>query len=323
MPPIHATYAAVDTPERCPYGTLGARRMRSWVGKTHRWALAGLALAASACREPRAGWFSRPQQPEAVDAQAEPLNLFNLGGRQKPVETLVVVQVQFDVLRIDLPIEAAPGAAGGGVAHSRKVWNHVDELRIDAARVALLARNGLRIGVARRDDWPVMKAIFEGNGAHVIHAPQTVGSGMPLTLEVGTISSPETVFVYEPDGDLVGDTFDSGEKNVHLAYAVDPSDVSRTIIRVTPEVFAGQGSRWAQVGSELQRLPAFEGKVYDHLMVELSLGPGEFLAMGPADATRSRSVIGSRFLTREYDGRPCETILCVAPQPFWTELAGR
>ncbi|MCP4246089.1 MAG: hypothetical protein GY778_03480 [bacterium] len=228
----------------------------------------------------------------------------------------MIVQLQFDVLRVELPADVT--------RHSAKVWNHVDELRADAARTALLRRNGLRVGVASTDAWPALKAIFEACDAQVLRATHTVQRGLPLTLELGQIVEDESVFLIAADDRMTGTTFTTGGKYLHLDYEYGVPGEGQTRLQITPEIRDLQPrQRWSAEGGRVRSTADYRGRLFTELSCLLDVGADELLVIGPDPAHASALTVGRRFLTRRHEGRTHETILCIAPQPFRTESGER
>jgi hypothetical protein len=268
-------------------------------------------LAGAGCSQSRG---RQRQEPGRLTSSSEARKLFG-GRRTADVDTIVVVQMQFDVLRIEFPAEA--------IHHSEKTWNHVEELAGDPGRIALLRRNGFRMGTATADAWPGLRAIFEACEAKVTRGTQLVQSGAPLTLDLGPIEGSETVFMVTPDDRLVGQTFGGGAKYLHLDYAVEPDAGGRTTVRMTPEIHRqSDNKRWQSDGQGLAQVPEYEGKVFHRLSNSVGVAPGEFLVIGPDTGASSLSV-GHCFLSRTIDGCKYETVLCITPQPFRTDTARR
>ncbi|MFH0982140.1 MAG: hypothetical protein V2A79_11435 [Planctomycetota bacterium] len=234
-----------------------------------------------------------------------------LGGR----EGTVTLQITFEALRVDIPVL--------GIRHSLKIWNHVDETQSDPRITALLARNGLRCGIASAEAWPALQVLFEANHAKSLHTREVVQSGAPLSLCLGEVQTGEVLFIHQRDGRLVGRTFDGGTKFLHLDYALDPGDPSRTRLKVTPEVrkFSAE-KHWETLDGRLQEVPRYEGLVFSELSAEFSVGPEQFLVIGPSETATLESLVGSRFLTTEENNVTYETVICVTPQPVRVERSG-
>ena len=111
-------------------------------------------LACCGCDAP--WWGSRQRQPRQQQRDRgfptgsgnAPSSVFGTG--EDKVGEVQVVELVFDVVRAEMRL--------GGIRHSRKVWNHVDELRVAPELAARLARNGLRVGAASADAWPAVRA---------------------------------------------------------------------------------------------------------------------------------------------------------------------
>jgi len=231
-------------------------------------------------------------------------------------EDAVTLQITFEVLRVDLPVR--------GIRHSLKVWNHVDETQSDPRLTALLARNGLRVGTATADVWPALRVLFEANDAKSLHTRYVVQSGGPLNLCIGELAGGESVFDYRRDGRLLGRTFDGGTKFLHIDYALDPADPVRTILKVTPEIRKfSAGKHWQSVDGHIRETPRYEGEVFSELGAVLSVGPGDFLVIGPSETAELESLVGSRFLTSEANNVTYETVICVTPRALRMESSGR
>ena len=75
-----------------------------------------------------------------------------------------MIRLAFDIMRVDMPCLDG--------CDSRKVWNHVGELRMDTQTLSRLARNGLRVGVAIPDSWPAIETIMEATDASISRLPE-------------------------------------------------------------------------------------------------------------------------------------------------------
>jgi len=272
--------------------------------------MAGLVLLAG-CRPSLDG----PADPVAEADRQRPYHLDTTGpNRGRQVDRIVVVQMQFDVLCVELPIDRT--------RHSAKIWNHVDELRIEPARAALLRRNGLRIGAASADSWPALRAIFESCQAKTLRATHTVRQGLPLVIEVGQVEPDETVFLHTADHRMIGRTLSEGHKYLHLDYQLSPDPSATTTLQVTPEIHAlSKEKRWQNQGGALQKVPEYTGRLFHELGSTVDIAAGEFLVIGPDAAQATDLTVGRRFLTRRLQGRTYEIVLCITPQPFRTEPA--
>lgn len=229
---------------------------------------------------------------------------------------VVLVELHFDVLRVELP--------RGSIRHSTKIWNHVDELHVDPRLSPLLARNGLRIGVAEADAWPAIQAVLDANGARSTRRQHAVHSGYPLTLDVGDVHDGETFFHYDADGQLHGNAYGPGEKYVLLDYAVNPEHPAEVTLRITPEIHCeSQDKSWTQEGGVYQEKPRYEGRMFSEFTTTVSLKPGQLLVIGPSEQAKLDFLLGSRFLEHDEGGVRYETLLFARPQPFRTNLVER
>lgn len=227
-----------------------------------------------------------------------------------------VIELVFDVARIDLPID--------GVRHSRKIWNHVDELRLDSELAARLGRNGLRVGAGSPDAWPAIRAILGTTDAQVRRNKLVAQRGLPLRIMLASIDEAESIFTYSRDGRLVGKTFPEGVKLFDIDYAFHPQLGGRTDLGVSFIVRQDHGEMtWERRNDIIRQVPAYDQYVFSDLSVPLTLNVGEFLVVGLGNQSENRYLIGSRFLTFERSGKRYETLLCVTPQPYQTHSVKR
>jgi len=249
---------------------------------------------------------------EAVNTSAAgESSSFMLRKRPAPADEIRVVDLLFDVVRVDFPID--------GVRHSRKIWNHVDELRVDSELISRLARNGLRVGAASPYDWPAIRAIIEAAGAEVRRDTLAAQRGLPLTIKLSGIDKPESIFSYGRDGRLVGKTFPAGDKLFNLDYAYHPELGGCTDLGLSFEIRHDQGvMTWEKRDGIIRQAPAYDQHVFSDLSALLTLSTDEFLVVGLDGQSGNEYLIGSRFLTFELSGKRYETLFCVTPQPYQT-----
>lgn len=221
-----------------------------------------------------------------------------------------VVNLAFDVYRFDLPLL-------GDRRHSLKLWNHVDELRNDPDRIAVLARSGLRMGVFSDDAWRPLRVILNAAEARRHRERVQAQVGLPLVLEVGKVDGYESIFSFSGGGRLTGKTFEDGKKLVSVGYALYGDTAGRMDIEVSLEIRHDRGEMtWERVGGSLRQVPVYDRHVFAELTTVMTLNPGESLLIGPSAEADNANLVGGSFLGKTRDGKAFETLIVVTPVPY-------
>lgn len=203
--------------------------------------------------------------------------------------------------------------------HSRKIWNHVDELRVDPQLVARLRRNGLRVGAASADAWSAIRAIVDAGGAVVRRDQLSTPRGQPLAIELSTLTDSESIFSYDLQGRLSGKTFSVGQKLLMVDYQLRATLGGRVDLAVTLEIRSDRGvMTWERREGMIRQVPDYDRHVFSETAVSVSLESGEFLVVGLGEQTGNSYLLGSRFLTTVRAGQRYETLYFITPQPYQT-----
>jgi hypothetical protein len=218
-----------------------------------------------------------------------------------------IIDLTFDIARAEFPMR--------GVQHSLKVWNHVDELRVDAVTAANLARNGLRIGAAAPEAWSAIQVILQAADAEVFRDQLIAPRGQPIALDLGQLEAGSSTFAYQPSGQLVGKTFTAGNRIVTIDYMYRPEREGMTDIHLSFEIRHDHGvMTWERRGGVIRQVPSIDRHGFEGLDASLSLARGEFLILGVDAEAASEYLIGRRFLTDRRGGEEIETLLFLTPQ---------
>ena len=276
-----------------------------------------LALASGRCARPIASPADAPSPFARRDTTsllgeltARPDRTTTSGFTPPPTH---VVHLAFDVLRADLPIES--------VRHSRKIWNHVDQLCIEPERVVRLEQNGIRVGLASSDSWAPIRTILQACNARTQQNRIVVQNGLPLTIAIGTVEKGESIFTYTPQGRLIGQTFQGGQKMVLVDYLFHSDLGGMTDLRLALEVRRSRGTvTWERLGDVIRQVPAYDRHVFSDLGVLLTVRPSEFVVIGAGDKAENAYLVGGRFFTSQASsGEALETMFFITPQPYRTE----
>ncbi len=254
---------------------------------------------------------SSQQTADTTSPEATGAFLFdNTSSNARP--TVRVIDLAFDVARIDFPVDT--------VRHSRKVWNHVDEMRVDSDRVSRLARNGLRVGVASAEAWDAIRAIVRAADADVRQDRFVAQRGTPLTIKLSSIEEPESIFSYSPEGRLVGKTFTEGDKLLNMDYIFHSELGGSTDLELDIEIRRDPGAMaWQRQGGIIRQVPAYDRHVFADLRIPLTLHTDETLIVGLSDQEGNEYLLGSRFLMFKRLDKRYETVLCITPRHFQTQ----
>lgn len=223
-----------------------------------------------------------------------------------PAEPVRIIYPRFDVVRADFPIE--------DVRHARKIWNHVDELRGDPAMHALLARNGVRVGVALPTAWPAIRALVESCDAQVRRDEFVPAPGMPLLLALGPIAEGDPVFAYGASGRLSGKTFAAGEQLLEVTYAFQPRLGAGTSLRIAFEIRSERGGmEWERDGDTLRPAPAVDVHRFVDLDATFTLNSDEMLVIGAGESGTNAYLLGGRFFATQLNGKPADSVIFITP----------
>ncbi len=219
---------------------------------------------------------------------------------------VTVVELAFDVMRVTLPV--------GTMRHSQKIWNHVDELAVDATRISLLARNGLRVGVAEPNAWPAIRTVLVACDADIRKSQFQSYSGLPLVIETSEIMDTESFFAYAANDRLDGKSFAQGKKLVTVDYIVYAAMGGLVDVKLTFEVRHDRGTMtWENVNGVISPAPAFDRHVFEYLTTNLSINPGSMLILGPSDEAANEYLVGSRFFMERSGGDRYEVLYMITP----------
>jgi len=229
----------------------------------------------------------------------------NYGVNSKRTD-ITVVALTFDIMRVALPI--------GTLSHSRKIWNHVDELAVDATKIALLARNGLRVGVASPDAWPAIRTVLVACDAEIRQDQFQSYGGLPLVIETSEITEMESFFAYGAGHRLAGKSFSQGKKLVTLDYIVYAAMGGLVDVKLTYEIRHDRGTvTWENVNGVISPAPAFDRYVFEDLTTNVSISPGSMLILGPSDEAHNEYLVGSRFFMERRGGDRYEVLYMITP----------
>ena len=269
-------------------------------------------LACLACRGGQQGApgfvpHSAPQQDPLLVAPGDASRDVSLAqvsplDRNQPQVTRLVLEI----MRVDLPV--------GSIRHSRKVWNHTEPLRLDAGMRGQLTRNGLAAGVATREAWPALQAIFEASAGRWQKEELLAEGGLPVSINLGAVKDGEAVFAYGADRRLEGKTFGGGDKMLNVGYRLRPEWNTAVELAITLEVRNDRGvMTWEKENGIIRQVPAYERYTFRGVDLWATLGDGEYLVMGPSAEASSEYLVGSRFLECQEGEQRFETLLLLAP----------
>jgi hypothetical protein len=217
------------------------------------------------------------------------------------------IHVQFDVHRVELPIEEQ--------RQSLNLWKHLDESLGDPQLTALLARNGLRAGRGDRDAWPAMKSIIENAGGRMGTYRHVVDNGLSLLVNLDRTEGGESYFLHGRGGSLKGGSLPAGTKRIHVDYIAQDGDATRVILKLRPELEeARTRTRWVEQDGNVANVQDHEGVTFDELAVVIKLAPDEFAVLGSSEQADSGYLIGSRWLSSALGMKMHETVLFIRPQ---------
>lgn len=272
------------------------------------------------------------QEPEPAGTPAgetdNPPILASLGGGTgKPAEAtssaeraVATLHITLDVQRVRVP--------RGVLSESSKIWNHLDEEAIPGPKSILLQRNGLRVGRGDVDSWPPIEALLEQESdLETFTNKLAVNNGMPLRVEIDKGPRDQTLFLFRPDGTLGGASFPQSMNYLRVEYQLSTRVPGAIDVTVMPEVCMPRRLALPDKNAEPSEYPEpawrHPVRVLRELAFKMTVGPEQFLAIGPSAMAHQGYLAGSQLLCEDIEGIRYESIYIVTPRLYRAEQTGQ
>ncbi|KKL59135.1 hypothetical protein LCGC14_2218370 [marine sediment metagenome] len=218
--------------------------------------------------------------------------------------------VRYRLITLELPI--------GSVSESEEIWSYLNEEPVGARIGTALAYNGLRVGMGNRSVWPDIAQVLRRLAGWQLRRSSAVARpGVPLPVTVKRGVGKQTLFLFRPDGTLVGQDYPPGDNVLMLTAGIDRENPSSVRLTCTPLIRAQRRRpRYVRAGGGYTLAAGTDHFALRDMDFAFVLAPGAFLVIGPGPDVRRESSPGHCFLVRRRKGVPFETVLVVAPEVF-------
>jgi hypothetical protein len=230
----------------------------------------------------------------------------------KPDQFKLVVRISMTA--IEVPVGTASG--------SEQIWSYLDEEPISTVRSVSLGRNGIRVGLGRKDAWPDLAAVFKRMTGR---APgQSVLAAMPndpLQITLQEHQDEATIFTFRDDRTLRGQDYPVGDYLLTVVCTLDEDDLSKVMLTALPQVRSSARTT-SFVMSPLGPQVVSQPDVYSlsDLTFQLMVPPKGFLLIGPGANARNPATVGHHFLTHKREGVEFETLVVLMPEVLATPI---
>lgn len=225
----------------------------------------------------------------------------------KPGEEYVLL-VKLGVTAIEAPV--------GTISSSEQVWAYLNEEPVAVGRSAGLARNGLRIGTGKKENWQDLARVLKRLTGRSLDQTITMAyPGAPIRVELKRAQPVQTVFIHFEDRSMGGHDYPPGDNLLALSCTFDLDDPSTILVTGLPQIRSTHRS--PKIINEMSRMLVVEKPTFfsfSDLTFQLRLPNSDFIVVGPGTQSRRPSSVGHHFLVKDKDGIEFETILILTPE---------
>lgn len=204
----------------------------------------------------------------------------------------------------------------GTVSSSEEVWSYLDEESVTARRSISLGRNGIRVGLGRRNAWPDLADVLKRMTGHVPKQSTIAATpNDPFQIILKEKQPEATIFSFRDDRTLSGRDYPRGDYMLALSFTLDEDDATRVMLSAVPQVCSTKRvTKFVHSPMGPQMISEPEVFSLDDLTFRLMVPPKGFLVIGPGANARNASTVGHHFLTRQREGVEYETVLVLTPE---------
>ena len=207
-----------------------------------------------------------------------------------------------------------------------ELWKLFEPTQLVGNNAALLARNGLGIGSGDAETWEQVakmlgvsprsqrEAMASGaTGTKVRRIETWLTEGLGAEMAVSGLMNDPTLFRYDPDGHLIGKTYERSQKLLAITAAARP--LGRSQIQLTPVLKGGKTRLWAlrRLAMLAQKEPEDYVARFESLAIETLVSSEEFLMIGSAPGAGELS-FGRSFFDEVNDQKTTTMVLLLIPQ---------
>jgi hypothetical protein len=210
---------------------------------------------------------------------------------------------------VDVWLVAVPR---GAVSANEAFWRRVDETAFPPGKYDTLFSNGLRVGVARQEDWGYFKRVLADEPAKYSRNGISVGDEQTFEIPVRDNIDSEVLSLFETDGHHKMTTYVNCDNILKFSVAPAPRRPDAARVTLTPCVRTHEEKLSMTPEGRLQRTaPTF---LYD-LSLHAEVPIGQFLIISPSTDVALDSSIGRNFLLMDGGAEQMEMVLLISPVP--------
>jgi hypothetical protein len=204
----------------------------------------------------------------------------------------------------------------GTVSGDESFWKLVDETCVDPATQQVLFGNGIRVGLARSEEWPYFGKILEKYPAvwrrSILQGREVNAIEVGLKKEVAS----QNLFYFAANGGLLeGRTFDYCENFMALSFQPAPRKAGTLRIAVCPVVRALRRVLQYDAGNRDQEFQYVRPERLFDLNLRADVPQESFLVIAPSVEARRPSSVGRAFLVEDGHAEQFEHVLVLVPRP--------
>jgi hypothetical protein len=213
--------------------------------------------------------------------------------------------IHLDVYQLDVPL----GMVSGSVAF----WKRVDEQCLGVGAGDRLFKNGLRCGLARKDDWPFFRDWFDGRPNSVRKSTINGYHAQAVELELTKKIDAEDLFYFNPSNVLEGRSYESCVNLVSLSFQPAPRKPGAVRIALCPTVRAQRRRLEFTPLNQEYESPFMQVDRLYNLDLQVDVPEDQFLIVAPSEDSQRTTSIGGRFFIKNDKTEKLEQVLVIVP----------
>jgi len=203
----------------------------------------------------------------------------------------------------------------GVLTNSETVWSELSHKRWPADVRALLALNGIRVGMLASSAWPdLAKTLERLKGIRLKSATLPTYPASPAQVFLRRTDRHQTVFAHRLDETVYGMDYPPGDVTLSVHCLVDEATPARMAMTVMPLVRASRRKmRYTKVNGRYNFIKVPALLRFRELAWQIPVTSGDVIVLGPGRGARQSSAAGRLLFLRDVDGATFETLVLLSP----------